>query len=230
MENLTEEEKKILRIGAKICRSENVDHGVIDIDLMDLVWSIPKEKSLTRFFESFSDPYEADVPQICIPIFEKIVLSIVKEIDFSDNENDRLFLDFYAKEREISIRHYWNYIDDSNTEGVSYELESDENLKEVFESINEINNEGYEDFQLDYNGSGDSGYLESDFTNRLRVPEPVENWCYSELERNFGGWEINEGSSGFFLFDLKNKTVELNHTNNTEVEEEDTVFEESFDK
>ncbi len=45
---------------------------------------------------------------------------------------------------------------------------------------------------------------------------------------NYGGWEINEGSQGYFIFDLKNKTVELNHTMNVEESESKTLYEEKF--
>jgi hypothetical protein len=64
---------------------------------------------------------------------------------------------------------------------------------------------------LKYNGGGDSGYIESDFENGEPSPGAVEEWCYQQLEENFGGWEINEGSQGEFQFDFNEKTVIL-HT------------------
>ena len=82
---------------------------------------------------------------------------------------------------------------------------------------------------LKYNGSGDSGYIENSFDeNGDDVPAGIEDWCYRALENNFGGWEINEGSDGEFIFDFNNSMVTLNHIMNTEETETDTLYEESF--
>ena len=57
-----------------------------------------------------------------------------------------------------------------------------------------------------------------------------QDWCYQELENHFGGWEINEGSDGRFIFDFNESTVFLDHTYNTEEQQIDTLYEENFDK
>ncbi len=85
-------------------------------------------------------------------------------------------------------------------------------------------------YQLDYNGSGDSGYIESSFSNGGRVPANIEDWCYDVLERNYGGWEINEGSQGYFVFDTKNNIIELEHTYNELVEETEDILSVYFGK
>jgi hypothetical protein len=50
---------------------------------------------------------------------------------------------------------------------------------------------------LDYNGSGDSGWIE---TINPELPgelaDAVRNYGYRLLSEHFGGWEINEGSCG----------------------------------
>jgi hypothetical protein len=84
--------------------------------------------------------------------------------------------------------------------------------------------------QLDYNGSGDSGYIESSFVDGGRVPANIENWCYEVLENNYGGWEINEGSQGYFLFDTKNNTIELELTYNELTEENQDILSVYFGK
>jgi hypothetical protein len=82
---------------------------------------------------------------------------------------------------------------------------------------------------ITYNGGGDSGYIESSFEETGdAVPAGIEDWCYSELESHFGGWEINEGSDGKFVFDFNKSTVLLLHTMNIEESETHTFFEESF--
>ena len=82
---------------------------------------------------------------------------------------------------------------------------------------------------LEYNGSGDSAYIESSFDeNGDAVPAGIEDWCYRALENNFGGWEINEGSDGEFILDFNNSMLTLNHTMNTEETATDALYEESF--
>lgn len=84
--------------------------------------------------------------------------------------------------------------------------------------------------RIDFNGGGDSGYIEESFDGGEQVPAIVQDWCYDQLESLHGGWEINEGSDGSFEFDLRNGIINLNHTMNTEVDKQDTIFEESFGK
>ena len=84
---------------------------------------------------------------------------------------------------------------------------------------------------LSYNGGGDSGYIESSFDETGdAVPSEIEDWCYAQLESNYGGWEINEGSDGRFIFNFNDSTIVLDHTYNTEETSEDTIYEESFAK
>ena len=70
---------------------------------------------------------------------------------------------------------------------------------------------------------------ESDFEETSdSVPAAIEDWCYLQLERHFGGWEINEGSDGEFIFDFHKETIELLHTYNIQEDAHDTIYEESF--
>ena len=41
--------------------------------------------------------------------------------------------------------------------------------------------------------------------------EAIETVCYALLSANCGGWEINEGSYGMFVFDVAERTIELTH-------------------
>jgi hypothetical protein len=81
---------------------------------------------------------------------------------------------------------------------------------------------------LKYNGGGDSGYIESNFESGQPVPPEIEEWCYQELEENFGGWEINEGSQGEFQFYFDKKYVILSHAYNIEESISNTLWEEEF--
>ena len=95
--------------------------------------------------------------------------------------------------------------------------------------------EGYKFVKVDYSGGGDSGYIESNgYTDdgdvNIQIPAGLEDYIYQILESNYGGWEINEGSDGVFIFNFNDSTVTLEHTYNTEENQTDTLYEESFAK
>jgi hypothetical protein len=70
-------------------------------------------------------------------------------------------------------------------------------------------------FEVDFSGGGDSGELEengSDVAGKsgtIGYPDELENFFYEKLESSFGGWEINEGSSGTILLDRDNLTIQI---------------------
>jgi hypothetical protein len=130
------------------------------------------------------------------------------------------------------MTHYWGYYDRGNENVIDFDSDEDkERFKEwdetgIFSDV-EVPDGGI--LELVYNGSGDSGYIESSFEeNGDGVPAHIEDWCYRVLEDNFGGWEINEGSDGKFVFNFNDGTVTLYHTMNVEEEAMDTLYEESF--
>ena len=98
----------------------------------------------------------------------------------------------------------------------------DEDLKDT-----EVPEEGI--LTARYNGGGDSGYLESNFEETGEpIPAEIEDWCYRQLERNYGGWEINEGSDGVFIFNFNDSTIVHEHTDNIDVNDTNTLYEENF--
>jgi len=67
--------------------------------------------------------------------------------------------------------------------------------------------------EVTYSGGGDDGFIEDDGYddngNRYRLSDDLEEFLYEKLNGNFGGWEINEGSSGKFI--IQRETVEIEH-------------------
>jgi len=49
-----------------------------------------------------------------------------------------------------------------------------------------------------------------------KVRDIVEQVCYDKLEASHGGWEINEGSYGTFVFDVLNRKVNLEYNERIE--------------
>lgn len=71
----------------------------------------------------------------------------------------------------------------------------------VKKSMNELGPE----LEVNYDGGGDSGYIEDN------VPEVFMDISFEILSAYFGGWEINEGSKGVITYDFKNKKIRANH-------------------
>lgn len=231
---LTEDEKKYLN---RICRylgSLGMEDALVEFEMNtsyfdcdDIDW-----KDITHF----SNNYTAEIPEGLIPIFQKATYyvcenDLIKQPDVDDINWGRVTIDIDCKTKEISVSYDYSYYDIGDSESVTHSLEEEddnEELMEVFDTLE--NDEEINDrvLQVDYNGSGDSGYLEDDFTNGDSVPAVVSDYAYRMLENNFGGWEINEGSQGNFEIDLDRKEITLNHTNNIEETERDTVWEEKF--
>ena len=232
---LSPEDKKYLRGLSNYIQSMGMDDGSIEIDIesgysniQDIIWD-----NITHF----SNNYRAEIPDGLIVILKKIMNyvdenNLFRDHGMSDINYERLDFDIDTERREISVNHWWSYYDTGEENSVEWDDEEGKDLFEgwekdgVFEDL-EVPDNGI--LILSYNGSGDSGFVESNFDENFEsVPSAIEDWCYTQLEINFGGWEINEGSNGEFIFNFKEMTIELKHTYNTEENEHDTIYEENF--
>jgi hypothetical protein len=235
---LTPEDKKYLRKVSNYLNSLGMRDGSVEIDV-DSPWNFDFQDIDWKYQTHFANNYSAEIPSGLIPILEKIANYVDEEGFFNPDDNEeeemnwsRFDFDIDTKEQKISFNYWWSFY--SRGEGNSMEWD-DEEGKDIFEEWEkdgvfqdlEIPNNGV--LTVKYNGSGDSGYIESNFDETSDgVPTSMEDWCYRQLENNFGGWEINEGSDGEFIFNFNDMTITLNHTYNTEENSTDTLFEESF--
>jgi hypothetical protein len=233
---LTPEDKKYLRGVSNYLRSYGMIDGSIEIDIdsgydfdsSDIDW-----KNITHF----SNNYRAEVPEGLISILEKIMKYIDEESLFkmpedNDISYERVDFDIDTERQEISVNHWWSFYDTGDSNSVEWEGEQGKEIFEewqedgVFDEL-EIPNNGI--LTVKYNGGGDSGFIENTFEEiGDQVPATIEDWCYNELEDHFGGWEINEGSDGEFVFDFNNMTITLNHSYNIEETTSDTIYKEDF--
>lgn len=223
---LTDDDKKYLRRVSNYLKSLGINYGNIEIGIEggwdDIEWG-----DITHF----SNNYTADVPEGLILILKKITNYIVEnnlgEVHGSELEWFRGEFDIDTVRQEISISEFWTEYDTNDV--VSSEFEDE---PELFETIDELlvsTEKRPKELTVTFAGSGDSGYLEDSFNEvKLSVPAGIEDWCYTALENSFGGWEINEGSSGNFIFFINNKTVTLNYYENIEVGRTNTLYEEKF--
>jgi hypothetical protein len=228
---LTPEEKKYLGKISRYLNSLGMRYGEIQFEMEPDQEVI--DYSPNNFPTHFENNYNAEIPDGLVPILKKIIGYVDDDGLYSDLPNDgyidyqRFDITIYTGEKkEISLTHSYSYQTEGASEGVEYDDMIEEwEEKGVFNDTS-IPEDNY--LVLKYNGGGDSGYIESDFENGEPSPGEVEEWCYQQLEINFGGWEINEGSQGEFQFDFNDKTVILSHTYNIEESKTNTLWEEEF--
>jgi hypothetical protein len=227
---LTPEEKKYLGKVSRYLSSLGMKYG-------DIIFEMSSDDEEISYSENefpthFDNNYTAEIPDGLVPILKKII-DYFDDADLYSNLPDGSDIDYQRFEitidgvkREISLTHIYSYFSEGDSTGIEYDDMIEEwEEKGVFDDVS-IPEDGH--LVLKYNGGGDSGYIESDFENGEPSPGAVEEWCYNQLEENFGGWEINEGSQGEFQFDFNEKTVILQHTYNTMVDESNTIWEEEF--
>ncbi len=229
---LTPEEKKYLGKVSRYLSSLGMKYGEINFEMDTDDEEISYDPN--NFPTHFDNNYTAEIPDGLVPILKKIIDYVDDSDLYSDLPNDgdinyqrfEITINGEGFKKEISLTHLYSYESEGDSQGVEYDDVIEEwEEKGVFEDI-EIPEDNY--MTLKYNGGGDSGYIESEFDNGQPVPTEIEDWCYKQLEENFGGWEINEGSQGQFQFDFNEKTVILQHTYNIMVDESNTIWEEEF--
>ena len=227
---LTPEEKKYLGKIARYLSSLGMRFGEINFEMGTEDEEISYDPN--DFPTHFDNNYTAEIPDGLVPILKRII-DYFDDADLYSNLPDGSDIDYQKFEitidgvkREISLTHIYSYFSEGDSTGIEYDDMIEEwEEKGVFDDVS-IPEDGY--MVLKYNGGSDSGYIESDFENGEPSPGAVEEWCYQQLEENFGGWEINEGSQGEFQFDFNEKTVILSHTYNTMLDSSNTIWEEEF--
>lgn len=236
---LTDDEKKYLRAVSNYIQSLGMPSGIVDFEIeYDSIFN-PKDVRWDQITH-FSNHYRAEIPSKLNPILKKIVDAHADKFNeplSEDNINwESVTVEIDAKEKVLMITHNWSYYAEGDTLSTEWDYTEDEEVGKLFEELEEaIPVEDRYDkkyLNLKYDGSGDSGFIEDRFDegNGNEVPAAVSDWCYDRLESLHGGWEINEGSRGTFEFDFDDKKIILYHTDNVNMDESTTIYEESFAK
>ena len=235
MSILTPEDKKYLRKVSRYLQSYDLSQGDIEIVELENGYEVYKTSEInfdrvTNFYNSYS----VEVPEGLMPIIEKIVaagernqdkVNIPDYIDYG-----RIEIEIDSKNKEIRLIHYMVYTEASDGNSLEFTTEDNDIGIDVFNSIREESTDVDPIMELRYNGSDGSGYMEDRFENGVPVTGTVEDWCERALSDNFGDWENDAGSQGFFLFNMRNNTAELHHTYNEKNNTITTLFEEEFGK
>jgi hypothetical protein len=236
---LSPDDKKYLRKISNYLNSLGMRDGSIEIDV-DSPWSFDFREDIDWTREThFTNNYSAEIPNGLIPILQKIAEYVQDNNLFNPDENQeedmnwsRFDFDIDTKEKVISLNYWWSFYTRGEENSIEWDDEEGKDIFEEWEKDGILEDLTIPDngiLTVAYNGSGDSGFIESNFEETSDgVPTEIEDWCYRQLENNFGGWEINEGSDGKFMFNFNDMVITLNHTYNTEDNSTDTLFEESF--
>jgi len=117
--------------------------------------------------------------------------------------NGQLRISIDCKERNISFNvEEYRFSDDEM--GNEIDGIEDEDVLKLFEYMNENN---FSEGVVEFDGGGDSGEISEkilfDGDVQDDISAGVTDFLYKELENFYGGWEINEGSHGKFIFSKK---------------------------
>ena len=233
---LTPEEKKYLNRTCNYLASLGMTEGTIGIELDSDQYSLSHEDIDWKYIRHFENNYRADLPEGLVPILKKVMNHVIEEGVFDSPDMDSMSyqnidIEIDCTRKELTVTHNYSYYDRGDANSVEYDSDEDKArfdkwMEEDLQDV-EVPSDGI--LTVSYNGGGDSGYIESSFDETSdAIPSSIEDWMYSQLESHFGGWEINEGSDGRFIFNFNNSTVDLDHTFNTEENASNTLFEENF--
>lgn len=133
-----------------------------------------------------------------------------------------LSLKINLEQRKIIIYGWFTEYGDDPQGQSEYDM-SDDFEKELLDFLADNDVEGAESITIDFDGGGDSGYIEDTIYVRngndyvsFNSPAFIEDKCYDILGSDYGGWEINEGSYGKFIISPSEKIIYLEFIYRTE--------------
>ena len=222
---LTPEDKKYLKFFVKYLQSYGEKTGTFRFEDFgsgyDLEGGVADQLQL-------EENYYLEVPTTIAPIIDKIINYCQQNIPEVDDDISSSELEIEINnDGSISARYCWRFF---TVDNLHNSFDVSDGLEKVFNELDEENISGT--IFVTFDGNGDSGSIEQaedESGNSVSLSTEMEDWCYNILENNYGGWEINEGSTGKFIFNTEDRTCELEFGWNNENTECDTIYEEKFD-
>jgi hypothetical protein len=161
--------------------------------------------------------------------FDTMKDKVLDSLEASDESRATVSYQYSTKNKTFTID---ENIQTMGYESYNHEFEIDE--KELLEDMVQWKEEGKLKIRVDFNGGGDSGYIDevgliNDGNDKYDLSAVWETKLYDILEKNHGGWEINEGSEGTFTIDNENQIIELDFRMNVEDSSTGYEFEHKFD-
>lgn len=161
--------------------------------------------------------------------FETLKNNTLNLLQTGFDQRGRITFTYLTSNKKFTINETIFTMDFESSVG---EFEIDE--KELLEDMIKWREEGKTEIRIEFSGSGDSGYIDdyghtNDNNERVTLPAVWEDKLYNILERNHGGWEINEGSEGTFTINNAEEKIELDFRMNVETEDTGYEFEHQFE-
>lgn len=214
MDKITESQAKTLKLFSYYCMS----HGSSEVNY---------DIYVTDGGNDWVEDYCVGTDGTRIELYEAITDVIYKlcdehnlydTIDYENRGNLRFNFDCKEKKLKVTASEVVMRNNEMGDEKLEDDLPS-----VVIEFLNELKSEGISEGTVEFNGGGDSGEiydsLETEKGN-FKIERGVEDFLYRWLGEFYGGWEINEGSHGNFVFYTDNNSVQLNFNEHTEDEED----------
>jgi hypothetical protein len=208
---LNDKQKKTLKTFCLLLGSYGTKMGKLDFNF----YNDRPEMDTYSGFHSPDVNVSIDAFDAIYDLAEEITMPIIEDdVDYYDQSGCiRFCVDCLNKTILFE-----GYVNEMNT-NYSTDEYSMEELNEV-DGWNEFLGElrKYKTGRVTYEGSGDSGFIEENMKIKdksVPIPAGLETWLYEKLEQ-YGGWEINEGSQGYFDFNFKDGTIYHEHGENYE--------------
>jgi hypothetical protein len=235
---LTEKQKHDLRRFSLILNSLNAEDGVEWIYRHYDDWENDEPEGPYYNNRILKDELDF-LPGSIGPLFEKIKDNFDTDLFYNeayDNYTGGLQLIINAEKKMLIVKYYYYSMntEDSEIEKTFLELSQmthpwRQGESELVQLVNQdflkrMEKEYGSYVQIDYDGSGDSGWLNEQVNSDRGVKDltsDMENIGYEVLELFHGGWEINEGSNGQMTFNFEDQTFTVNHYQNIEEEVDD---------
>jgi hypothetical protein len=208
---MTEKEKSIFELMSKFMKSRGCEFAEIDLDADSY------EPYNNRDFGCGTGHHieRRDKFPFGIGGFIKDFVNSNQDYGIDDENLVELQLRVHGQERRVTLDAVYSELVEGPSESTERSVEEgDENLKKL---IDKWESNGLYPFgEVTFNGGGDSGYIDNDvqvYTGDI-VSRPLgdfpglDDYLYDMLS-SYGGWEINEGSQGYFRIDTRAGTVEL---------------------
>lgn len=226
MEKEIKDIKVILNIFQKYLELNRCSVATFDLDAYDL--------SLSSGDKFYCDSQWLNSP-IPIDKFIEDFMDVLKGkdeldtwVDTPDGGDTEIYsYTFEINPEERMVRIYGNYSYYAEGELEKNYYDTNELPEDIIGFLNTLSEEGHGELEIDFQGSGDSGWVEEDGRTRkednYKIPDVVENYCY-ELLNKYPGWEINEGSQGKFYFDSSKIMVSFEFQYNEEISDRELSY------
>ena len=211
--NFTDEDKKNLNILRARCKVAGLGDGIIREFRIDENGNLD-DSWYTDDFTSESNGSTIDsypeINNLFYHIYENNQDYFLSPFgEYSDETSGRFMFYINFKEKLISFSSVINYYTshDSEIEGMVKVLfyrkpEAYNEFVEVYQNTTPA----YRKLTFTFDGGGDSGYVENQGENEdgdsVELTGPLEDVCYEILNKEFSGWDLDEGSNGRIVFDF----------------------------